>query len=155
MRNPIRVKTFSALLILSGASLILFVPQASAGTYCADGTYSYSSGKGTCSWHGGISGGAPSSKKSYGSSLNDPYGLNSYSNKKSYGSSLNDPYGLNSYSNKKSYGSSLNDPYGLNSYSNSRTVKPYGGFGSGAPSRSQMDACAKSAASMYKCATGR
>jgi hypothetical protein len=136
MRNPIRVKTFSALLILSGASLILFVPQASAGTYCADGTYSYSSGKGTCSWHGGISGGAPSSKKSYGSSLNDPYGLNSYSN-------------------KKSYGSSLNDPYGLNSYSNSRTVKPYGGFGSGAPSRSQMDACAKSAASMYKCATGR
>jgi hypothetical protein len=108
--------------------------SASAGTFCADGTYSYSTGKGTCSWHGGILGGAPSKQngygstnKSYGSSLNEPYGLNSYgSTKKSYGSSLNDPYGLNSYgSTKKSYGSSLNDPYGLNSYGSFGTKKCY------------------------------
>ena len=72
--------------------------NANAGTYCADGTYSYSSGSGTCSWHGGIMGGAPSSKKSYGSSLNDPWSSNSYgSTKKSYGSSLNDPWSSNSY----------------------------------------------------------
>ena len=58
---------------------------ASAGTFCADGTYSSSTGKGTCSWHGGILGGAPSKQNGYGSTT------------KSYGSSLNDPYGLNSY----------------------------------------------------------
>jgi len=99
-------------------SIFTSILPANAGTYCADGTYSSSFGSGTCSWHGGILGGAPSKTKSYGSTLNS-------------------------------------DPYGLNSNSNSRTVKPYGGFGSGAPSKSQMDTCAKSAASMYKCATGR
>ena len=85
-------------------------------------------------------GGAPSKKNSYGSTLDsDPWGTSSFGSTK-----------------KNSYGSTLNsDPYGLDSYSNSRSVKPYGGFGSGAPSKSQMDTCAKSAASMYKCATGR
>jgi hypothetical protein len=148
-------------LVVSGSIFTSILP-ANAGTFCADGTYSSSFGSGTCSWHGGILGGAPSKTKSYGSTLNsDPYGLNSYGStkKNSYGSTLNsDPYGLNSYGStkKNSYGSTLNsDPYGLDSYSNSRTVKPYGGFGSGAPSKSQMDTCAKSAASMYKCATGR
>ncbi len=91
-------------IVLTNFSLV----NANAGTYCADGTYSYSSGKGTCSWHGGIMGGAPSKKKSYGSSLNDPYGIDSFgSSKKSYGSSLNDPYGLNdsfgSFGSKKCY----------------------------------------------------
>ena len=100
--------------------------NANAGTYCADGTYSYSSGSGTCSWHGGIMGGAPSTKKSYGSSLNDPWSSNSYGpTKKSYGSSLNDPWSSNSYgSTKKSYGSSLNDPWSSNSYGS--TKKSYG-----------------------------
>jgi hypothetical protein len=121
-------------------SIFTSILPASAGNYCADGTYSSSFGSGTCSWHGGILGGAPSKTKSYGSTLNsDPYGLNSYGSTK-----------------KNSYGSTLNsDPYGRNSNSNSGTVKPYGGFGSGAPSKSQMDTCAKSSASMYKCATGR
>ena len=114
--------------------------NANAGTYCADGTYSYSSGSGTCSWHGGIMGGAPSSKKSYGSSLNDPWSSNSYgsslndpwssnsygSTKKSYGSSLNDPWSSNSYgSTKKSYGSSLNDPWSSNSYGSFGSKKCY------------------------------
>ena len=68
-----------------------FMPiSANAGTYCSDGTYSSSSGKGTCSWHGGILGGAPSKSNSYGSTKS-----------KSYGSTLNnDPYGLNSYGSK-------------------------------------------------------
>ena len=124
--------------MITGSTFVSIVP-ANAGTYCADGTYSSSFGSGTCSWHGGILGGAPSKTKSYGSTLNsDPYGLNSYGSTK-----------------KNSYGSTLNsDPYGLNSYGSTK-VKPYGGFGSGAPSKSQMDTCAKSAASMYKCATGR
>ena len=52
----------------------------------------------------------------------------------------------NSFGNSNSFGSSS---------SNSGTVKPYGGFGSGAPTQSQMNTCAKTAASMYKCATGR
>ena len=101
--------------------------NANAGTYCADGTYSYSSGSGTCSWHGGIMGGAPSSKKSYGSSLNDPWSSNSYGpTKKSYGSSLNDPWSSNSYgSTKKSYGSSLNDPWSSNSYGSFGSKKCY------------------------------
>ena len=92
---------------------------ANAGTYCADGTYSYSSGKGTCSWHGGIMGGAPSKKKSYGSSLNDPWS-----------SSLNDPWSSNSYgSTKKSYGSSLNDPWS-SSLNDPWSSNSYGSFGS-------------------------
>ena len=107
-------------------------------------------------------GGAPSKKNSYGSTLDsDPWGTSSFGStkKNSYGSTLDsDPWGTSSFGStkKNSYGSTLNsDPYGLDSYSNSRSVKPYGGFGSGAPSKSQMDTCAKSAASMYKCATGR
>ena len=134
------MKRFMLITLVVCGSIFTSILPANAGTFCADGTYSSSFGSGTCSWHGGILGGAPSKTKSYGSTLNsDPYGLNSYGSTK-----------------KNSYGSTLNsDPYGLDSYSNSRTVKPYGGFGSGAPSRTQMDTCAKSAASMYKCATGR
>ena len=143
-------------------SSVSSIPPANAGTLCADGYYSSSSGSGTCSWHGGIAGGAPSRSKSYG--YNDPYGSslgNSYgstSKKNSYG--YNDPYGTsgNSYgtsSKSKSYG--YEDPYGTsgNSYGTSSKNKPYGGFGSGAPSQSQMDNCAKTSLSMYNCATGR
>jgi hypothetical protein len=68
-------------------STMSFISPANAGTLCADGYYSLSSGSGTCSWHGGIAGGAPSRSKSYGYS--DPYG--STSKKKSYG--YNNPYG--------------------------------------------------------------
>ena len=99
-------------------SSISFISPASAGTLCADGYYSLSSGSGTCSWHGGIAGGAPSKKKSYsyedpwGSSLGNSYG--STPKKKSYG--YEDPWGSslgNSYGSspkKNSYG--YNDPWG-------------------------------------------
>jgi hypothetical protein len=134
------MKRFMLITLVVSGSIFTSILPANAGTFCADGTYSSSFGSGTCSWHGGILGGAPSKKNSYGSTLDsDPWGTNSFGSTK-----------------KNSYGSTLNsDPYGLDSYSNSRSVKPYGGFGSGAPSKSQMDTCAKSAASMYKCATGR
>lgn len=76
-------------------SSLSFISPANAGTLCADGYYSLSSGSGTCSWHGGIAGGAPSRNKSYGST-------------DSWGSSLGGSYG--STPKKKSYG--YNDPYG-------------------------------------------
>ena len=100
-----KLSLVSTLIMLFTLSLHSGV-SANAGTYCADGSYSYSSGRGTCSWHGGILGGAPSRTKSYGSTLNnDPYGFNSYGStkSKSYGSTLNDdPYGFNSYGSTKS-----------------------------------------------------
>jgi hypothetical protein len=130
MKKTMLVAVLSVLFI--NVSLV----NATAGTFCSDGTYSYSSGRGTCSWHGGIMGGAPSSKKSYGSGLNDPWSSNSYgSSKKSYGSglndpwssnSLNDPWSSNSYgSSKKSYGSGLNDPWSSNSYGSLGSRKCY------------------------------
>jgi hypothetical protein len=35
-------------------SFFLFITSAYAGSICNDGTYSYSEGRGTCSWHGGV-----------------------------------------------------------------------------------------------------
>ncbi len=92
---PIR-KKLAAVAIAAGVivgSAISIVPTANAAR-CNDGTWSNSSGRGTCSWHGGVEGGS----KSYGNS----YGSNSYGNK--YGSNS---YGSNSYGNK--YGSGLSD----------------------------------------------
>ena len=95
------MKKFVLIALVAFGSVCTSLVPAHAGTYCADGTYSASSGSGTCSWHGGILGGAPSKSKSYGSTLNnDPYGLNSYGStkSKSYGSTLNnDPYGFDRY----------------------------------------------------------
>ena len=99
-------------------STLGFIEPANANTLCADGTISFSSGRGACSWHGGIAGGAPSRSKSYG--YNDPYGSslgNSFGStpkKKSFG--YEDPYGSslgNSFGStpkQKSFG--YNDPYG-------------------------------------------
>ncbi len=84
-------KKLAAVAIAAGVivgSAISIVPTANAAR-CNDGTWSNSSGRGTCSWHGGVEGGS----KSYGNS----YGSNSYGNK----------YGSNSYGNK--YGSGLSD----------------------------------------------
>jgi len=83
------------------ASSIATTSPASAGQFCADGTWSNSSGRGTCSWHGGILGNTPK-KNTYsdpwGTSLNnDPWGTtkkktNTYSDP--WGTSLNnDPWG--------------------------------------------------------------
>jgi len=36
------------------AALTMFASAAEAGSICRDGTYSYSEGRGTCSWHGGV-----------------------------------------------------------------------------------------------------
>jgi hypothetical protein len=42
------------LALAGGISTFLSSPSY-AGSYCNDGTYSYSSGQGTCSWHKGVS----------------------------------------------------------------------------------------------------
>ena len=48
--------------LLVGAS---FAATSHGQTLCSDGTLSSSSGSGTCSWHGGIAGGAPSDDSFY------------------------------------------------------------------------------------------
>lgn len=45
-------KLLFALAIAAGA--ISWAGPATADAVCRDGTYSYSSGQGTCSWHGGV-----------------------------------------------------------------------------------------------------
>jgi len=66
-------------LFLVGTSFATISP-ASAGQFCADGTWSNSSGRGTCSWHGGILGNTTKKKTNtfsdpWGTSLNnDPFG---------------------------------------------------------------------------------
>ena len=89
-----------------GLSAIGFVAASgpASAAVCNDGWYSSSSGRGTCSWHGGISG----NDYSYG------FG-NSYGGSKSYGNSYG---GSNSYSDP--FGSSKNYNYGYG-----------GGYGSG------------------------
>jgi hypothetical protein len=49
----------------------LGITSASAGEFCADGTWSNSSGRGTCSWHGGILGNTTTKKPS---TYSDPWG---------------------------------------------------------------------------------
>jgi hypothetical protein len=96
------------------SSIFVFVPQSNADTLCNNGTLSKSSGRGTCSWNGGIAGGSSSSKNnSFGYS--DPWGSSSSSKKNSsYGYS--DPWGSSSSSKKNSsYGYS--DPWGSSSSS--------------------------------------
>lgn len=48
-----------------GSVWALGTADATAQTLCSDGTLSPSSGSGTCSWHGGIAGGAPSDDPFY------------------------------------------------------------------------------------------
>jgi len=95
---------FSALL----AGVTVLASNAFAET-CSDGWNSPSSGRGTCSWHGGISGGSGLNSNRYGNSYNDPYGMNNgYGNSRGYGNSYNDPYGMNNgYGGSRLGGSTL------------------------------------------------
>ena len=103
-------------IVLTNFALI----NANAGSLCNNGTMSSNSGRGTCSYNGGVNKNFPS--------YSDP-GSSSYNRKNSYGSTLNnDPYGFDSYgsSKSKSYGSTLNnDPYGFGSYGSSKSKPCY------------------------------
>ena len=59
------MKRLSFLSILIIGAAFFQIQPASAGQYCADGWYSQSSGRGSCSWHGGIAGGSSSRSNSY------------------------------------------------------------------------------------------
>jgi hypothetical protein len=92
------------------ASLTFSVGQASANTLCNNGTISKSSGRGTCSWNGGIAGGT-SSNRNNGYGYSDPWGSSSSTKKNNYGYS--DPWGSTSSTKKNNYGYS--DPWGSSS----------------------------------------
>jgi hypothetical protein len=84
---------------------------ASAGTICNDGSYSYNSGRGTCSWHGGVNKAYPSYSDPGSSSWNRNNGLSSWNNRNS---------GLSSWNNRNSGLSSWNNRNsGLSSYKSS------------------------------------
>jgi len=75
--------------------------NANAGSMCNNGTMSANSGRGTCSYNGGVDKNSPS--------FSDP-GSSSFNRNNGYGSTLVVP-------KTNSYGSILNsDPYGFNAY---------------------------------------
>ena len=114
-----KVTRIATLAVILG---ILIPTSASAGSYCNNGTYSSNSGRGTCSYNGGIDRSYPSFSDPGSSSYNRNNGLSSgLGSSRSYGSGLG---GSSSYgSGLDSYGSSLGNSRsygsGLNSYGSS------------------------------------
>ena len=99
------------LLIATFFTSMNFIP-ANAGSLCNNGSYSMNSGRGTCSYNGGVNKNFPS--------YSDP-GSSSFNRNNGLGTRLNDPYGsgLGSFGSSRNknpygsgYGSTLNDPYG-------------------------------------------
>lgn len=86
--------------------VVVAIAPASSATVCNDGSFSMSSGSGTCSWHGGIMGG--NSSRNYGGS--NSYGLGG-------GSQYNDPFGYGgSKRGGNSYGWGLGSTYNSKRY---------------------------------------
>lgn len=91
----------SLLILISGLVLSLVVPvSANADSLCNNGTFSSNSGRGTCSWNGGVNKGYPS--------YSDP-GSSSYNRNNGFG-------GFGSTSNKRDngfggFGSTGKDPF--------------------------------------------
>ena len=102
------VTGIAAAALTLGATLAL--APASSAAVCNDGWASMSSGRGTCSWHGGVMGG--------GSSRNSG-GYNSFG----YNDGYSDSYGLGS---SKRGGSSYGYGSGSNSYGYGSGSKAYG-----------------------------
>ena len=105
------MKKIALVILYTLLSATLNLSVANAGSYCNNGTYSMNSGRGTCSYNGGINRNFPS--------YSDP-GSSSFNRNNGLGSGLNDSLGsgLSSYGssrNKNSFGtglgSSLDDPY--------------------------------------------
>jgi len=125
-----RILATTAATGLALAAAIAGASTASA-VWCNDGTWSNSSGRGTCSWHGGIdrgssgygSSGSNSWGNSYGNSYKKPNRGNSYGNNglNSYNNGLNS----NRYGSSDSFGNSYGNSFG-NSYGNSWDDDPYG-----------------------------
>jgi hypothetical protein len=116
------MRRIGLLLIVVFASILGSVTPANAGSYCNNGTYSSNSGRGTCSYNGGVNKNFPS--------YSDP-GSSSYNRNNGFGTkSYNNGFGTKSYNNgfgTKSY----NNGFGTKSYNNGFGTKSYNnGFGS-------------------------
>jgi len=88
---------------------------AQAGSICNNGSYSSNSGRGTCSWNGGVNRNFPSFSDPGSSSFNRNNGYGSSRNN-GYGSSRNNGLISNPYDSglmRDPYGS-MRDPYGWN-----------------------------------------
>ena len=106
------------------ASSLFAVAPASAGSFCNNGSYSSNSGRGTCSYNGGVNKNFPSYSDPGSSSYKRNYGLNStpsygYKPAPSYGFNSSPSYGLN---NNKSLGNSYSNNY-LNSNKSCRSLR--------------------------------
>ncbi len=110
-------------LALTLISIILPVTAANAGSICNNGTYSSNSGRGTCSYNGGVNKNFPSYSDPYSSSYKRNNGLGSSLDSYGYGSSRNS-YGYGSSLNSYGYGSSINS-YG---YGSKKTCPKYSYF---------------------------
>ena len=101
--------------IIAIASLSLVLPflqvnTATAGSLCNNGTYSSNSGRGTCSYNGGVNKSFPSYSDPYSSSYNRNNGFGSGLNSYGYGSSSRNSYGSGSGLNSYGYGSTKKCP---------------------------------------------
>jgi hypothetical protein len=88
------------------ASSLVSVAPATAGSWCNNGTYSSNSGRGTCSWNGGVNKGFPSYSDPGSSSFkrNNGFGSTStWGNTPSFGTSRSNGLGSTS-----TWGNSLN-----------------------------------------------
>ena len=79
------MKRLLLVLALMFSTSLVAIQPVSAGEWCADGTWSNSSGQGTCSWHGGILGNTTKKKTN---TYNDPFGTT-----KKKTNTYNDPWG--------------------------------------------------------------
>jgi hypothetical protein len=122
------------LALMFSASLVAIQPV-NAGEWCADGTWSNSSGKGTCSWHGGIQGNTTKKKTN---SYNDPWGTTTnndpWGTTKKKTNSYNDPWGTTTnndpWGTTKKKTNSYNDPWGTSTNNDpwGTTKKKTGGY---------------------------
>ena len=94
------MKRISLVLLISIAFTNLASVNANAGSMCNNGTMSSNSGRGTCSYNGGVNKNFPSYSDPGSSSYNrnNSYGSNSSTKTNSYGSTINtDKYGFDKY----------------------------------------------------------
>jgi hypothetical protein len=101
------MKRLAAVIAMICAFSVINLAPAQAGSFCNNGSYSMNSGRGTCSYNGGVDRNFPSYSDPGSSSYNRNNGFGSYGstsrNPLGYGSSLNDPYSsFGSTSKKKS-----------------------------------------------------
>jgi hypothetical protein len=92
--NKMKKRLFAAISASILVSSLISIAPASAGSFCNNGSYSSNSGRGTCSWNGGVNKSFPS--------FSDP-GSSSFKRNNGFGSSRSNGLGSTS-----TWGNSLN-----------------------------------------------